>query len=419
MKVLVLGGGGREHALCWKIVQSPLVSEIFCTPGNAGIARIATCLSGDAVDVAREVGADFVVVGPDDLLAEGIVDRLTEAGIPAFGPTQQAAQLEASKLFCKELLRRYNIPTGDFAGFDSGAAAKAYLSQREGSFPIVVKADGLALGKGVVVAQTREEALEAVDHVIAAARGKERIVIEECLVGEEISLLAFTDGETVVPMVPAQDHKRVGEGDTGPNTGGMGCYSPVPVLTPELTTQAIETILKPTLQGLRSDGITFRGVLYAGLMLTADGLKVLEFNCRFGDPETQVLLPRLQSDLMPLLLACAGATQWEVRPLPQIPCEWTEQAAVTVVMASHGYPGTVRKGDAISGLEEAAQTGAIVFHAGTAQQDNQIVTSGGRVLSVTALGDVFHQARENVYRGVGQIHFDGAHFRRDIGWRCL
>lgn len=419
MKVLVLGGGGREHALCWKIAQSPLVSQLFCAPGNAGIAQIATCLSGDAVEVAREIGADFVVVGPDDLLAEGVVDRLNEAGIPTFGPTRRAAQLEASKVFCKEILRRYNIPTGDFEAFDSGAAAKAYLSDRDGSFPVVVKADGLALGKGVVVAQTRDEAIEAVDHVIAAARGQERVLIEECLVGEEVSMLAFTDGETIVPLVPAQDHKRVGEGDTGPNTGGMGCYSPVPVLTPELTTQAIETVLKATLQGMRDEGIEYRGVLYAGLMLTADGLKVLEFNCRFGDPETQVLLPRLQSDIMPLLLACAGATQFESRPLAEIPCQWTTQTAVAVVMASHGYPGTVRKGDVISGLDEAAQTGALIFHAGTSQRDGQIVTSGGRVLGVTALGDGFHQARENAYRAVEKIHFDGAHFRRDIGWRYL
>lgn len=419
MKVLVLGSGGREHALCWKIAQSPLVSQLFCAPGNAGIAQIATCLNGDAVKVAQQVGADFVVVGPDDLLAEGVVDRLNAAGIPAFGPTQQAAQLEASKVFCKDLLRRYDIPTGDFEAFELGAAAKAYLSDRDGGFPVVVKADGLALGKGVVVAGTPDEAFEAVDHVIAAARGQERVLIEECLVGEEVSLLAFTDGETVVPMVPAQDHKRVGEGDSGPNTGGMGCYSPVPALTPDLEQQAIETVLKPMVQALRAEGIEYRGVLYAGLMLTASGLKVLEFNCRFGDPETQVLLPRLQSDILPLLLACAGATPWEPRSLNEIPGEWTEQTAVTVVMAAHNYPATPRKGDVISGLEEAAQTGALVFHAGTTQRDGQIVTSGGRVLGVTALGDGFHDARENAYRAVDKIHFDGSHFRRDIGWRCL
>jgi phosphoribosylamine--glycine ligase len=419
MKVLVVGGGGREHALCWKIAQSPMVSDLFCTPGNAGIAQIAQCLSGDAVEVAQQIGADFVVVGPDDYLADGLVDRLNAVGIPAFGPTQDGAQLEASKIFCKTLLKKYGIPTGNFEAFDSADAAKAYISDLDESFPVVVKADGLALGKGVVVAQTRTEALDAVDHVISAARGRATVLVEQYLTGEEVSLLALTDGENVVPLVPAQDHKRVGEGDTGPNTGGMGCYSPVPSLTPELYDLAIKTILEPTVQALKSEGIEYRGVLYAGLMLTPHGLKVLEYNCRFGDPETQVILPRLQRDLMPLLLACAGATTFENRSLPDIPCEWTSQSAVCVVMASAGYPGNYAKGEVLSGLEEATQAGAQVFHAGTALRDGGIVTNGGRVLGVTALGDGFAQARENAYRAVEQIHFNGAHFRRDIGWRCL
>jgi phosphoribosylamine--glycine ligase len=419
MKVLVIGGGGREHALCWKIAQSSQVTEVFCSPGNAGIAQIAQCIAGDPVEVAQQVGADFVVVGPDDFLADGVVDKLNAAGFPAFGPTQAGAQLEASKIFCKSLLKKYGIPTGNFEAFDSAEAAKAYISDLDEPFPIVVKADGLALGKGVVVAQSRTEALDAVDIVIAAARGRAQILIEECLVGEEVSLLALTDGESVVPLVPAQDHKRVGEGDTGPNTGGMGCYSPVPALTSELYELAIKTVLEPTVQALKAEGIEYRGVLYAGLMLTPDGLKVLEYNCRFGDPETQVLLPRLKSDLVPLLLACAGASKLESRALPDIPCEATSQSAVCVVMASEGYPGAYEKGRVITGLEEAAQTGATVFHAGTAERDGEVVTNGGRVLGVTALGDGFLQARENAYCAVEKIHFDGAHYRRDIGWRCL
>jgi phosphoribosylamine--glycine ligase len=419
MKVLVIGGGGREHALCWKIAQSPLVSKVLCSPGNAGIAQIAECVSGEPVEVAQRSGADFVVVGPDDYLADGVVDRLSEVGIPAFGPTQQGAQIEASKIFCKKLLKKYGIPTGDFEAFDSAEAARAYISDMDEAFPIVVKADGLALGKGVVVAGSRTEALDAVEHVITAARGRAQVLVEQCLTGPEVSLLALTDGENVVPLVPAQDHKRVGEGDTGPNTGGMGCYSPVPALTPELYELAISTILEPTVQALKAEGITYRGVLYAGLMLTPDGPKVIEFNCRFGDPETQVILPRLQSDLMPLLLACAGATELESRALPNIPCEWTRQSAVCVVMASAGYPGAYHKGKVISGLDAATQDGAIVFHAGTARHEENVVTNGGRVLGVTALGDGFRQARDNAYQAIDKIQFEGAHYRRDIGWRCL
>ena len=415
MKVLVIGGGGREHALCWKLGQSTLVSELFCSPGNAGIAQVAKCVAGEPVDVARQIGADFVVVGPDDPLADGVVDRLNAAGFAAFGPTKDGAQLEASKTFCKQLLRKYEIPTGDFAAFDEPEAARSYLQNRpEG--PVVVKADGLALGKGVVVAQSKAEAIAGVDIVVEAARGRGQILIEEFLSGEEISLLALTDGESVLPLVAAQDHKRVGEGDTGPNTGGMGCYSPVPSFPKELYDEALRTILEPTVRALSSEGIRFRGVLYAGLMLTSDGLKVLEYNCRFGDPETQVVLPRMQSDLLPLLMSCAG-----IGPkLSEMSCEWTNQAAVCVVMASGGYPAAnYRRGDAISGLDAAQESGALVFHAGTKCENNQIVSSGGRVLGVTALGDDFSQARENAYHAVEQIAFEGAHFRRDIGWRCL
>jgi phosphoribosylamine--glycine ligase len=416
MKILVIGGGGREHALCWKLKQSPLVTELFCTPGNPGIAQMATCLPGGFVEVAQQVGADFVVVGPDNALADGIVDDLKAVGIPAFGPNKQGAQLEASKIFCKNLLRKYGIPTGDYATFDNKDAAREYLSAMEAGTPIVLKADGLALGKGVVVARDPAEAIAALDDLPGLTSDNPNILIEECLVGEEISLLALTDGETVVPLVPAQDHKRVGEGDTGPNTGGMGCYSPVPVFTDELLQETIETILKPTVAALKAEGVPFSGVLYAGLMLTAAGPKVLEYNCRFGDPETQVVLPRLKSDLLPLLLACAGEG---AAKLQDVPCEWTEDAAVVVILASEGYPASYRKGDTITGLAEAEATGALVFHAGTSEKDGAIVTSGGRVLGVTALGADFSAAREKAYAGIDKISFAGAHFRRDIGWRAM
>lgn len=418
MKVLVIGGGGREHALCWKLNQSPLVSQLYCTPGNAGIARIAECLSGDPLEVAQSIGADFVVVGPEEPLANGIVDLLQTVGIPGFGPNQKAAQLEASKIFCKEVLQKYSIPTARAAWFNDMLSAREYLNSHEDA-PLVLKADGLAAGKGVIVAAERSEALNAVE-ILFEMQSKNtapRLLIEECLVGDEVSLIALTDGETVLPLVPAQDHKRIGEADTGPNTGGMGCYSPVPAFTQELQEQAIETILKPTVRGLKQDGITYRGALYAGLMLTPQGPKVLEYNCRFGDPETQVILPRLQSDLLPLLMACAeGAST----PLANVPCEWTPQAAVGVVMSAGGYPSAdYRKGDVIKGLEEAESTGATVFHAGTTSRENAVVTSGGRVLGVTALGEDFLLARENCYRAVEAIEFEGAYYRRDIGWRCL
>jgi phosphoribosylamine--glycine ligase len=359
-----------------------------------------------------------VVVGPDNPLAEGIIDRLQEVGISAFGPSRRAAQLEASKIFCKELLRKYSIPTGDFEAFDSAEAAKAYLNDRDDDAPIVVKADGLALGKGVVIAQTRDEAMTAVDHVLEMAGGSQRVLIEECLTGEEVSLIALTDGETVLPLVPVQDHKRVGEGDTGPNTGGMGCYSPVPSFTAGMYEVAVSTILEPTVRAMREEGIEFRGALYAGLMLTPGGPRVLEFNCRFGDPETQVILPRMESDLLPLLLACSR-NDGSGPTLREMTCEWKDEAAVCVVMASLGYPGSYRKGDVIIGLDEARETGALVFHAGTTDHEGVTLTSGGRVLGVTALGADFLQAREHCYRAVEQIRFEGAHYRRDIGWRCL
>ena len=420
MKVLVLGSGGREHALCWKLAQSPLLTALFCCPGNAGIAQIATCIQGEPVEVAQQIGADFVVVGPDGLLAEGIVDKLNAGGIPAFGPTKEAAQLESSKIFCKDLLRKYGIPTARSESFDSPEEAKAFIFDLENDAPIVVKADGLAVGKGVVVAQTKHDALAAVDEVLGIAHAtsgdNNRVLVEEYMTGEEVSLMALTDGETIVPLVAAQDHKRIGEGDTGANTGGMGCYSPVPAFTQQLIDDAIENILKPTLAGLKAEGIEYRGVLYAGLMLTPSGTKVVEFNARFGDPETQVVLPRMKSDLLPLLLACSGANEYSIADAE---CKWTDEAAVCVVLSSEGYPGHYRKGDVISGLDEAAHNGALVFHAGTALRDNEIVTNGGRVLGVTALGEGFHEARDLCYDAAQKIGFYGAYYRRDIGWRCL
>jgi phosphoribosylamine--glycine ligase len=419
MKILVIGGGGREHALCWKLKQSPLVSELFCSPGNAGIAQIAECIDGDPVDVARRVQADFVVVGPEVPLSNGVVDELAAAGIPAFGPGRAAAQMEASKIFCKEILQKYHIPTAQSNSFDNIAGARAFLESAADA-PIVVKMDGLAAGKGVVVASGKKEALEALAQFEKQGHSEVPILIEECLPGDEVSLIALTDGETIVPLVPAQDHKRIGEGDTGPNTGGMGCYSPVPVFTDEIYQEAVEKILQPTIEGLRNEGIIYRGALYAGLMLTPEGPKVLEYNCRFGDPETQVILPRLESDLLPLLMACADKSTFPGMPdLKEVPCEWTEQAAMCVILSAGGYPSDYRKNDVITGLEAAAQDGAVVFHAGTRSQDHQILTSGGRVLGVTALGDGFLQARERCYRAVEKIHFEGAYFRRDIGWRCL
>ncbi|HEX9996754.1 MAG TPA: phosphoribosylamine--glycine ligase [Abditibacterium sp.] len=418
MKILVVGSGGREHALVWKILQSPLVSQVFCTPGNAGIAQICECLSGEPVEIARKVGADFVVVGPDGALADGVVDRLNAAGFAAFGPTQSAARLESSKIFTKELLQKYGIPSAQFASFDNAASAKTYLESLPDG-PIVVKADGLAVGKGVVVAENRAQAIVGVDEVLGIASSTVagdlgRVVIEEFMTGEEISFFALSDGQELLPLIEVQDHKRVFDGDNGPNTGGMGCYSPVPSFSPSLRETVIETILKPTLEGLKSEGVDFRGVMYCGLMLTENGPKVVEYNARFGDPECQLLMPLMKSDIVPVLLASARVG---LQKLADFELEWSEQAAVIVVLAAQGYPATPRKGDAISGLE--AVDDALVFHAGTKADGEKIVTNGGRVLGVVGMGDNFVGAREKAYRGVDRIGFEGAHFRRDIGWRAV
>jgi len=421
MKILVVGAGGREHTLVWKLAQSPLVSELVALPGNAGIAAVARCVNMDPQDlpavadfVDREE-VDLTVIGPEDPLIAGLADVLLERGRKVFGPRANAALLEGSKVFAKELFRQYHIPTAAFEVFDDPGEAEAYLRRQE--FPLVVKADGAALGKGVTVAPDLDTALRAVDDLMRkklfGAAGN-RIVVEECLTGPEASIQVFTDGETVVPMVPSQDHKRAYDHDQGPNTGGMGCYSPVPAVTDELFEEAIEHLLKPTVRAMAEEGRPYQGVLYGGLMLTAEGPKVLEYNCRFGDPETQVVLPRLESDLVEILLATAEGR------LKEVEVRWSPRKAVCVVMASGGYPGAYEKGKVITGLEEVAQMeDVVVFHAGTARRNGDIVTNGGRVLGVTACGDTFRGTVDRAYEAVGRIHFEQAHYRRDIAWQAV
>ena len=420
MRILVVGGGGREHALVWKLAQSPRVEKIFCAPGNPGIARIAECVDISADNIkalcgfAREQNIDLTVVGPEKPLTEGIVDYFSAQGLRVFGPSQAAARLEGSKTFAKERMRAYHVPTADFAVFTSAAEARDYILRR--GTGVVVKADGLAAGKGVVVAETAAEALAAVDEIMLKkvhGEAGSQVVLEERLLGEEASLLAFTDGTTVVPMVAAQDHKRVGDGDTGPNTGGMGAYAPAPVVTPALQEQICRTILQPMVDGMRRDGIIYRGCLYAGLMITADGPKVIEFNARFGDPETQVVLPLLAGDLVPILEACVDGT------LSGCDVRWMDGAAVCVVMAAGGYPGEYRRGDPITGVSEAEAGGVVVFHAGTGFAGDSMVTNGGRVLGVTAVAGSIAAAVEKVYPSVERIRFTGAQYRRDIAHRAL
>jgi len=420
MNILLIGSGGREHALAWKIAQSPLTSRLICAPGNAGMAEVAKCVPLDASDhdavmaLCRAESIDFVVVGPEQPLIEGIVDRLEAEGILTFGPRKDAAQLEGSKSFTKALCDRMNIPTAAYGKFTDATAAKDYL--RTQTMPIVIKADGLAAGKGVIIAETLEEAEAAVDDMFGGSFGAAgaEVVIEEFMVGEEASLFALTDGTNFLPLVTAQDHKRVGDGDVGPNTGGMGAYSPAPVMTPEMVDATLTRIIEPTVRGLATGGTPYRGVLYAGLMITDEGPKLIEYNARFGDPETQVLMPRLKSDLVPVLLEVAKGQ------LTTMALDWTEDAAVTVVMASNGYPGSYDKGTRIEGVTEAAKaTGAVIFHAGTATKDGELVATGGRVLNVTALGGSVTEAVANAYKAVDLINWPGGFCRRDIGWRAL
>ena len=421
MKVLVIGGGGREHAVCKKLSESKDVTQILCAPGNAGIAQVARCIPEvKATDIegivalAKNEKVDFVCVTPDDPLALGCVDRLEEEGIPAFGPTAYAAQMEASKIFSKNLMRKYGIPTAKCEIFTEMDKALAYLDTQEA--PIVVKADGLALGKGVVVAATIEEAKNAVIEMMEGGKfGKSgaRVLIEECMVGREVTVLCFCDGKTIRPMPASQDHKRVFDGDKGPNTGGMGAFAPSPLYTEEIAERTEKEILIPTLNAMNSEGFTFKGVLYVGLMLTKDGPKVVEYNARFGDPETQVVLPLLESDLFAIMRAVREGQ------LAETDIRWKKESAACIVLASGGYPEKYESGKLISGLEDTEAAGATVYHAGTKKTDAGYMTAGGRVLGVTALGDTLADAVHSAYAAAEKIHFEGAHMRRDIGSRDM
>ena len=421
MKVLLVGSGGREHALAWKLKQSSKLSKLYCAPGNAGIAHLAECVAIGSEDVAaivrfaQENAIDFVVVGPEAPLTLGLADRLREAGIPTFGPSASAARLEGSKAFMKDMAARMNIPTAWYQNFTDITKAKAFV--REKGAPIVIKTSGLAAGKGVILCQTVEEALEAVELMMVKREfgdaGSE-IVIEEFLTGEEASYFALCDGKNALAMAAAQDHKAVGDGDTGPNTGGMGAYSPAPVVTPEVEAKIMERIVKPAVQGMAELGAPFAGVLFAGLMIKDGEPKLIEFNVRFGDPECQVLMSRLDGDLLEILFAAATGR------LDQVKLGWKPETALVVVMAAAGYPGSYKKGTVIEGLDEAGHVeGAIIFHAGTKAQDGQILANGGRVLGVTATGSSVKQAQARAYQSVERIRWPEGFCRRDIGWRAV
>lgn len=419
MNILVIGGGGREAALCWKLRQSPKVEALFCAPGNAGIAAHANCVSlavsdhSAVISFCRENEIALVVIGPEAPLVAGLSDDLQAAGILAFGPSAKAAQLEGSKGFTKDLCKAANIPTAAYERFDNAAAAKAYLMEQR--TPIVIKADGLAAGKGVTIAHSRPEALAAVEDCFQGRFGEAgaEVVIEAFLEGEEASFFALCDGTTALPLETAQDHKAVHDGDSGPNTGGMGAYSPAPVMTDALCQSVMDTIIDPTIKEMAARGTPFKGVLYAGLMITNEGPQLIEYNVRFGDPECQVLMMRLESDLADLLTAAAEGTLDSQAP------QWRAGSALTVVMANKGYPSSYPKGDIISGLEDAENNGVAVFHAGTTPKDGAITATGGRVLNVTATGDSVTQAQARAYDSVRKISWDNAYFRTDIGWRAV
>lgn len=418
MKILVIGAGGREHTIIRKLKESARDPELYCAPGNGGISRDAQCVPISAMDIegvvsfAKEQQMDLVFVAPDDPLGAGMVDALEQAGIRAFGPRANAAIIESSKVFSKELMKKYHIPTAKYEVFDDPQQAVAYIIEQN-QFPVVVKADGLALGKGVVIAQNLEEAQNAIHSImedkIFGASGN-RVVIEEFLTGPEVSVLAFTDGKCVKPMVSSKDHKRAFDGDQGLNTGGMGTISPNPHYTDELAEQCMKTIFQPTIEAMNAEGRPFQGCLYFGLMLTADGPKVIEYNCRFGDPEAQVVLPLLKTDFIDIIDAVIDGT------LSELNIQWSDNAAACVVMASGGYPSSYPKGIEIHGLDDNGQvSGATVYHAGTAYQDSKFLTAGGRVLGVTAVAQTLDQALSQAYQAVESISFEGAHYRKDIG----
>ncbi len=421
MKVLVIGSGGREHALVWKIAQSPLVTKVYCAPGNPGIGMIAENVPIKVDDLpgllafAQREDVGLTVVGPELPLSLGIVDLFEEYGLRIFGARRNAAIIEASKAFAKDLMRKYRIPTASYEVFTEVEPAVAFIGQV--GVPIVIKADGLAAGKGVIIAQTREEAVAAVTDMLsgnAFGEAGSRVVIEEFLRGEEASFLAFTDGKNIIPLASAQDHKAVFDGDQGPNTGGMGAYSPAPVVTQAIHAKAMDEVMRRAVDGMAAEGRPYRGVLYAGLMVDGENVKTLEFNARFGDPECQPLLMRMKSDIVPILLAVAQGD------MGGLSIEWHDKAAVCVVMASKGYPGDYARGDVIAGLEVAAGIDELfVFHAGTVLSDGKFVTNGGRVLGVTALGATVREAIDRAYRGVAAITWDGAHYRKDIGAKAL
>ena len=424
MKVLVVGGGGREHAIVRKLKESRGVTKLYCAPGNGGIAMDAECVNIAATDIdamvrfAEKEKIDYVVVAPDDPLAMGMVDALNAAGIPAFGPNKAAARIEASKAFSKDLMKRYHIPTAAYEVFDDADKAKAYVKEKN-RYPVVIKADGLALGKGVLICETEEAAMNAINSMMcegAFGASGSRVVIEEFLTGPEVSVLSFTDGKTVVPMISSMDHKRALDGDKGLNTGGMGTIAPNPYYTPEVAKVCMETIFRPTVEAMAAEGCPFKGCLYFGLMLTPDGPKVIEYNCRFGDPETQVVLPLLESDLLAVMQAVTNGT------LADCEVKFSDKSAACVILASGGYPEAYEKGKAIAGLAsgQPENGGAVVYHAGTKQEpEGALVTAGGRVLGVTALAPSLKEAIDAAYIAAENITFEGAHMRRDIGARAL
>ena len=420
MNVLLIGSGGREHALAWTLAASPVLTKLYCAPGNGGISQDAECVALDVTDhdavgaFCKEKDIGLVVVGPEAPLVAGLADDLVAQDIKVFGPSKQAAQLEGSKAFTKELCDRKNIPTAAYGHFTEAEAAKAYIHEQ--GAPIVVKADGLAAGKGVTVAETVEQACEAIDECFSGRFGDAgaEVVVEECLVGEEASYFVLCDGKNVLPLATAQDHKRVGDGDTGPNTGGMGAYSPAPVMNDAMCARVMQEIIEPTVEGMAEAGMPYKGVLYAGLMITQQGPKLIEYNVRFGDPECQVLMMRLKSDLLPALLAVADGV------LDHVDLRWHDDAALTVVMAANGYPGDYEKGSVISGLDAAGNDDDVeIFHAGTALKDGQIIATGGRVLNVTARGPSVREAQARAYKAIEKIGWPEGFCRSDIGWRAI